>query len=288
MTDAARPTVPRLGGPRGPFDTDAYVSACARHAGAEAILLCARDAALWLLRSEDGALGTVYGYPRPLGDSSAAGLLALADELAGLRAPLTVALSPLGAGRRLAELLHERLPVLHTREVWVADLDRDVLDGFSAGARAKIRRALRGGAGAEVGPVRGEFGAHYRAAMDEFEADAVYRFDDTYFEAIPRSDAFQVTVSDEHGVSAAALFLCRELDASYHLSARRRRPPSLPGAANLAVLEGLRECARRGARTCVLGGGLTPSAADALFRFKAGMATVALPRPTFATSDARR
>jgi hypothetical protein len=265
---------------RGPFDTDGYVSACARHEDSDAVRFSAGAASLWLLCGPDGTLRTVYGYPQPIGDTSEPELETLADALAGVAGGLRVALSPLGDGDRLAQLLQDRLPVLSRRDLLVADLERDPVAAFSSTARSKLRRAVRGGASAEVGAVRADFGGRYRASMDALGADPLYRFDDAYFAALPNEDAFQVSVADADGLAAAALFLCRGDHASYHLSARRTTR-SLPGAANLAVAEGLKECARRGARACILGGGLTHDPGDPLLRFKASMASRTLTRPTF-------
>jgi hypothetical protein len=225
---------------------------------------------------------TVYGYPQPLGDTGDEALSRLADALAEDSNPLHVALSPLGAGGRLAEFLTDRLPVAGVRQLWMVDLERDPLAGFNRAAQAKVRRALRGGAKVEVGPVRPSFVPLYRSAMEDRSAEAIYRFDDQYFGALPAADAFQVSITDPSGLSAAVVFLSRGDQASYHLSARRATPPSVPGAANLALAGGLEECARRGARACLLGGGLTGAVDDPLFMFKASMATSAIARPTFA------
>jgi hypothetical protein len=112
----------------------------------------------------------------------------------------------------------------------------------------------------------------------------LYRFSDAYMAAMGSAGAFQVTVMDPYGVAAAALFLTRGPEATYHLSARRDEPRPVPGAANLVLLEGLRECARRGAQACLLGGGRSGDPKDALLRFKSGMSTRTLTRPTFSTA----
>jgi hypothetical protein len=268
----------------GPFDTVGYVSASANHQGAEAVFFEAGETGLWLLRSAEGGLHTVYGYPQPVGNTRDEGLAQLATELATQNHSLRIALSPLEAGMRMSWHLIGRLPVINCHDVLVADLEGDPLAGFTSTARSTVRRAERGGATVELGAVTPDFGPMYRATMEAQNAKAIYLFDDSYLAGLPAEDTFQVTVSDRHGVAAAALFLCRASQASYHLSARRDKPTAVPGTVNLAIANGLQECARRGAVVCILGGGLTPAPNDPLFKFKASMATRKVTRPTFATA----
>jgi hypothetical protein len=261
----------------GPFEHPAYLQASAEHEGTEPVVLEAGAGRLALLAGA-GTLHTVYGYPQPLGAATE-----VADALAAIDVPLRVALSPLGAGAELAEALRGRLPLADERAICVTDLDSDPADVFDSAARSMVRRALREGSSVEIGAVRPDFGRLYRRAMDAIGADHLYRFGDPYLAAMGRAGAFQVTVSDPHGVAAAALFLTRGPEATYHLSARRDEPRPVPGAANLVLLEGLRECARRGAQACILGGGRSGDPKDALLRFKSGMSTRTVTRPTFST-----
>lgn len=267
--------------PTGPFDAGWYLRASAVHEGSEPVCVAAGGARLSLLRSQDGGLHTVYGYPEPVGETGPRALAALAERLAGVREPLRVALSPLGAGSALALRLRERLPVETERPICVLDLEGDPLQRVTRGARYEARRALRGGAVAHVGPVTLAFGGFYRAAMRKLGAEALYLFEDAYFEALRGPHAFQVCVRDPNGLAAAAVFLAAGGRASYHLSARRAAPAPVPGVSNLVLLEGVRECARRGSSACVLGGGRTAAPDDPLLRFKAGMASRVITRPTF-------
>ena len=265
----------------GPFEQMAYLQASAAHEDAVPVVVEAGNARLNLLRTGEGRLHTVYGYPHPVGQVREADLGDLARVLADLPNPLRIALSPLGCGAALAWQLRHLLPVVAERLVCVADLDGDPLDTFHPKARAMVRRALQHGVETQVTPVRPDFGAFYRRAMAVLGADELYHFGDEYFAALDEAGAFQVTATGAHGVSAAAVFLARGFEASYHLSPRRAEPGPEVGSVNLVVLEGLRECARRGAMTCVLGGGRTAALDDALLRFKTGMATRTLLRPTF-------
>ncbi|MGY1635485.1 hypothetical protein ACI78V_02385 [Geodermatophilus sp. SYSU D00742] len=265
----------------GPFEEAGYIKASAAHEGSVPVVVDAGRARLTLLRTNDGSMHTVYGYPHPVGQVSECDLMELAEVLALSPGPLRVALSPVGCGALLAQCLRHRVPVVDERIVGIADLDGDPLDAFKPKARAMVRRALRYGASARVGPVEPDFGVFYRRAMRAVRAGPLYHFGNPYFDALARSGAFQVTARDAHGVSAAAIFLARGADASYHLSASRAEPRPEAGSVNLVVLEGLRECARRGAVICVLGGGTTAAPDDTLLHFKASMATRMLRRPTF-------
>jgi hypothetical protein len=265
----------------GPFEEAGYIRASAAHEGSVPVVAEASRARLTLLRTDDGSMHTVYGYPHPVGHVSEGDLSELAEVLARIPGPLRVALSPEGCGALLAQCLRHRLPGIDERLVCVADLDGDPLDTFQPKARSKVRRALSHGTAAMVHSVAPDFGAFYRRAMRAMGAEPLYHFGDAYFAALARAGAFQVTARDRHGVSAAAVFLARGTEASYHLSARRAEPRPEAGSVNLVVLEGLRECARRGAVACMLGGGTTGAPDDPLLLFKAGMATRTLPRPMF-------
>jgi hypothetical protein len=261
----------------GPFEHAAYLQASAEHEGTEPVLVESGGGRLALLTGA-GTLHTVYGYPQPLGV-----VTDVADALVAIDVPLRVALSPLGAGAELAEALRGRLPLVDERAICVTDLDSDPTDVFDPAARSMVRRALRDGSSVEISAVRRDFGPLYRGAMEAMGAADLYRFSDAYVAGMGQAGAFQVTVSDPGGVAAAALFLTRGHEATYHLSARRGEPRPVPGAANLVLLEGLRECARRGAEACILGGGRSGDPTDALLRFKSGMSTRTLTRPTFST-----
>lgn len=265
----------------GPFEHPDYVRASATHEGSEVVVVSEGPARLTLLRSANGEMHTVYGYPHPVGHVSDDNLAALAGKLSRIDAPLRIALSPIGCGAGLARNLTGRIPIASERLICLADLEGDPFAAFGAKARSKVQRALRKGVATTIGPVTADFGMLYRKAMDVHGADPLYRFDDSYFSALAATGAFQVTGRDAHGLCAAALFLAGGEESSYHLSARRDDPPAEAGCVNLLILEGLRECARLGARVCILGGGLSDDEQDPLLQFKAGMSTRTLRRPTF-------
>jgi hypothetical protein len=262
----------------GPFEQPSYVRACAVHEGAESCALEAGGLSIALLREPEGALHTVYGYPVPYGDGD---IDALAAALSGIANPVRVALSPIGPGADLAGALARRLAPVSSRPISVTALDDDPLAVFQPRAKGAVRRAQAAGVAVDVGELAPWFGPFYRATMEAMQASPLYRFGDRYFELLAEVPNVLVSVRDGAGVAVAALFIAHGDTASYHLAARRAQPEPPPGTANLAVLEGLREVRKVGARTAILGGGRAPDADDPLLRFKRSMATDVLPRPTF-------
>lgn len=264
------------------YEQGEYLAASAAHVGARVELIEASEAALAVLRYADGSRRTVYGLPRPFGATDADALAGLADELGRDRAPLTAALSPLEPGPALARLLGERgARTVNERSICMTELGGDdPQEQFHRRARRSIRTAQARGARVGIGPLAPWFGAFYRAAMDALSAQPVYFFADDYFEALAAVPHFQVTVEDDHGPAAAALFLHDADEAYYHLGGRRAGSAPVVGAMSLALGEGVREAWRRRCALAVLGGGLSDAADDPLLTFKAQLATTTRPRHT--------
>jgi dTDP-4-amino-4,6-dideoxygalactose transaminase len=206
----------------------------------------------------------VYGLARPSGACDRDSLSALADALAADPAPLTAVLSPLAPGPALAELLRRRGPTpAGERPICIAELgDGDPAARFHRRAQRAIRTAVARGASVAVDRLQPWFGPFYRAAMAELSAEPAYFFADGYFNALAALPHFQVTVSDEHGVAGAALFLYDAREAYYHLGGRRCGRPAVVGAMSLVLAEGIRESAARGCALAILGGGRSDDPGD--------------------------
>ncbi len=262
------------------YEQATYLEASAAHVGAEVLHVEAGGAMLPLLRAPDGSWRTVYGLPRPLGADSPETLAALADRLAREHLPLVAILSPLHPGYALGELLEARgLRRTSERLICVAELGvEDPEQGFDKRARRAIRTALARGASARISAPQPSFGPFYREAMQALGAADVYRFRDGYFEALASLPSYEVTVEDDHGVAAAALFLHDGRESYYHLGGRRNSPEPPVGAMSLALAEGIREAWRRGCELAVLGGGRGDAPDDSLLAFKRQLAPCALPR----------
>jgi hypothetical protein len=269
--------LPPAGG--GAFDLPEYVAASARHTATTPVLGEAGGASLPLLRAADGGLRTVYGYPHGLGAPE--GVDALAAALVS-HARAWLALAPFGPGAALATALEARLAPAGVRPICVAEpAGEDGLATFTGRARRAARTARSRGATSAVAPVAPWFGAFYRAAMQQLDALAVYRFDDAYFAALAAQNHYVTCVEDEHGIAAAMLWLVDRDAAWYHLGGRRSDPPAVVGAMNLCTAEGLAEAFRRGIPLGVLGGGRSAGDDDALFAFKRQMASDVVLRPVF-------
>lgn len=261
-----------------PYDHPAYLAAAAAHEGGEVVRL---DGGLALLRLADGTLRGAYGYPQPADPYVAAGALSLLD------APWTLTFAAVGPAAVLAdELRGAGLACTGTRDLAVAALapDEDPLETCAdRRGRRSVRTALRDGCTATVAPLDPvAFGALYADAMAALDAAPIYRFGPSYFEALTAVPGWVVNVHDAHGLAAAALWLDGAPAASYHLGGRRSTPEPPRGAMHLALLEGLREAARRGRPLGLLGGGRTAAADDPLLAFKAQLAPDRVARPTFA------
>ena len=262
------------------YEDPAYLAASAAHEGAGLVWVGDGGLELALLRRPDGALRTVYGLPRPVGEGSPA---ELAGRLATLGSPLTAVLSPLGAGGQLARALVDAGgTIVGRRDISVADLaGGDPAAAIASRTRRAIRVALRRGAQVRVTPLTPWFGAFYRAAMAELEAAPIYFFADDYFDALTRVDHYQVTVEDADGPAAAALFIRGGGETYYHLGGRRAGD-AVPGAMNLALAQGLRHGGEAGDLVGVLGGGRTDAPDDSLLAFKRQLAPQLRPRLTVA------
>jgi hypothetical protein len=267
----ALPTSGLFGGP--------YLGACARHERADTATIVAGDIRLPALLAGDGSWHTPYGYPQPEGDGA---LEPLCEAVLNSESPWRLALAPVGRGAELAVLFAMRRPPSAARPIAIHELDDEPpTDRFTAAARSMVRRAQRADAELTAGPVTPAFGSFYRCAMDALGAAEIYRFGDDYFESLNEAGATQLSLRDKDGLAAAAVFIARGSEATYHLSARRSDPPPPPGASNLLVAEGLERSRDAGARVCYLGGGTGADLRDPLLEFKRTMATSVVDRQTF-------
>jgi hypothetical protein len=267
----AVPTAPN------PYDHPAYLAAAAAHEDGAVVRL---DGGLSLLRVAGGALRNAYGYPQPEDPERAAA------ALLGVDAPWSLTLAEIGPAAALADVLRAAgASCTGTRDLALAPLrpDEGPLETCAdrRGRRA-VRTALRDGCTATVAPLDpGTFAPLYADAMAALGAAPIYRFAPDYFAALTAVPGWVVSVTDAHGLAAAAFWLDGEPAASYHLGGRRTTPEPPRGAMHLALVEGLREAARRGRPLGLLGGGRTAAADDPLLAFKAQLAPGRVARLTF-------
>lgn len=111
------------------------------------------------------------------------------------------------------------------------------------------------------------FPVMYRTAMDRLRAPSRLQFGSSYFARLRSIPAAQiVSLQDESGIAAAAVFLLGSQWGHYHLSARRADAPNFTG--NVLLQAGLERAAALGLQGLHLGGGITPDENDQLLRFK--------------------
>jgi hypothetical protein len=261
------------------YEQAEYLQACAAHLGAEVEPACSSGLVLPLLRFPGGMRRTVHGLPRPYGEETREAAGELARDLTEPGVRLEAVLSPLGSGPGLARQLSVRgAKLVGERQICIAELELG--ERFDRRARRSIATAGKRGATTEVGQLADWFGSFYRAAMGGLDAEPAYLFGDEYFATISGLDHFVITVHDEGGIAAAALFLRHGREAYYHLGGGRVSPEPVLGAMSLALAEGIREATRSGCEVAVLGGGRSDRLDDPLFLFKRQLCTTALPRFT--------
>jgi hypothetical protein len=269
-------------GQGGPFGSAAYLAACARHDGGTPATVQLGGVSVPVVVEHGGGLHTPYGYPQPYGDCRPETAREFASAAVRCARRWRCALSPVGFGAELAEALGAQMRPSGSRPIAIHDLDDDEpTSRFSSSARGMVRRAMKLDVETACGPPTPEFSELYRANMDSLDARAEYYFDDDYMVAMRQAGTVQVSASDGDGLAAAALFLIAAPEASYHLSARRLDPAPPPGATNLIIAEGLRQCRDAGAKLCYLGGGRATDVDDPLLKFKAAMSTRIVDRPVF-------
>lgn len=160
----------------------------------------------------------------------------------------------------------------HTIAVDLTDENYSAVQ-FSPDCRNMIRKAAKKGVTVEIDEECAhldEFIALYYATMDKNRASDYYYFDKTYFEqlkAIPDSKLILINGYVEGGIIASAMFMCGDEYMHYHLSSTN--PEFYSYAANNLILATAIEYGReKGMKWLHLGGGLSSSEKDNLFKFK--------------------
>ena len=168
--------------------------------------------------------------------------------------------------------VYETVYSRHTVAVDLTKADYSAVQ-FSPDCRNMIRKAAKKGVTVSIDESCAElegFIRLYYATMDKNSAADYYYFDREYFEqlrAIANSGLILINAFVEEKLIASAMFMCSEEYMHYHLSSTD--PEYYSYAANNAILAAAIEYGReRGLRWLHLGGGLSGSEKDNLFRFK--------------------
>lgn len=223
---------------------------------------------------------TVYGYGGPWTNASGRDLTELYGPfLAWCRdiRMLTefVRFTPLVENQRSA---HPGLIVERNRTTLSMCLQQDLPAAISARARTAVRKAEKSGLqfSREDPSFHREFFQGYTGAMKRMNASLSYFFPEDYFRLLafcewPEVQFFSVRLASGE-IAAAAMVLCAEADAYYHLGYSEPDGQRL-GATSLLLCR-IADCLRgQGVRRFFLGGGRTPAANDSLLFFKQSLAS---------------
>ncbi len=253
------------------YEQPAYLLAVAEAAGATVELAESAGAVLPLLVCGDGVLRTVPGLPRPFGTDLSVGLGELAYALTDPQLAIAATLSPLAGGPPLARELSVRgARLVGERQICVTELGSDAVERCTGAVEiTRLGRWFgRFQNGAGRGPGFGDVGA----------------LSEGHLEALAELQHYVVTVSDESGLAAAALFLRDQCESYCHAGLIRRDPAPGAEVVRCALATGIAEAARLGCDRAVLGGGRSDRPDDPLLALKRGLATDVLPRFSLTTA----
>ena len=172
--------------------------------------------------------------------------------------------------------LSDYMKMTHVQNTLAIDLrmseDKILLDQVHPKHRNSIRKAEKSGLhfviDTELRTID-KFRELYTSTMDRVKANEFYKFSDKYFEDIAalKGNIFVANVIHERGLAASALILHGSEYGHYHLAASD--PAQLKyGANNFLVFNCALYCKHIGNKWLHLGGGLSASSDDPLFRFK--------------------
>lgn len=267
------------------YEDPAYLLAAAAAAGAAVTVAESDGTLLPLLACPDGIMRTVPGLPRPYGPNVPCGLGELARELTEPGVRIAVVLSPLPWGSDLARELSVRgARLIGERQICVTRLDgEDPALSFDPDTQDRIATA-RESSDVTIGQLESWFSAFQRSATGGPSIAHVDVLSDAQLDALAALEHYVVSVRDEHGVAAAALFLHDATESYCHTGSIRAEPLTDTDVVRLLLAAGAREAARLGCAVAVLGGGRSDRLDDPLLALKRGLATTCLPRFTLITS----
>ena len=169
-------------------------------------------------------------------------------------------------------IFKEKIEVLHNRiTVWI-NLEKSVdeiwMYDVSTQNRNTIRKCMKNGLEVEVSEDYDEFLEIYNQTMNKVGAKNFYYFDKKYYDEIRNNSCcvlLRVRKSSE--TLAAAIFMKYGDYFHYHLSGSRQEYLQL-APNNILLWEAIKYAKEKGCKRMFLGGGLSDSQEDTLFRFK--------------------
>lgn len=162
---------------------------------------------------------------------------------------------------------------IHNRLTIEIDLSPEIddiwMNQISTRNRNVIRRCYKNGLLVELSDDYDSFRSIYYETMNKVNAESFYYFNDSYFNSISESDDYKLfVVKKDDVIIAAAIFMGYGYNFHYHLAGSRKEYLNLfPN--NILIWEAIKFAKNKGFKRLHLGGGLTDSEEDNLFRFKA-------------------
>ena len=171
------------------------------------------------------------------------------------------------------EHIFSNLDVIHNRVTVMVDLTLSEDDiwtkELTSGNRNVIRKCIKNGLTVIESDDYDTFYEIYKETMDKVGAESFYYLDREFFEEMKKDDHYHllVCVSNEE-IIAAAVFMGYGDYFHYHFAGSRKESLSL-SPNNILLWEAIKFAKEHGYKKMHLGGGLTDSEEDSLFRFKA-------------------
>jgi len=166
----------------------------------------------------------------------------------------------------------KNIKVMHNRSTVFLDLtkgiDRMWCEDIKSKNRNVIRKAEKNGLHVEISHDYEMFKSIYNQTMDKVEASLYYYFGDKYYKSVEKDKHFILfNVIKEDKTIAAAIFMGYEKYFHYHLAGSLKEELCF-SPNNLLIWEAIKYAVNNGYQMMHLGGGLTDSLEDNLFKFK--------------------
>lgn len=170
------------------------------------------------------------------------------------------------------KIFKEKIEVLHNRTTVSVNLEKSIdeiwMQDISTQNRNTIKKCIKSGLEVEISEDYDEFLEIYNQTMKKVGAEDFYFFDREYFNQLEKDSCYVLMrVRKGPETLAAAIFMEYGDYFHYHLSGSRREYLHL-APNNILLWEAIQYAKSRGCRRMHLGGGLSDSAEDSLFRFK--------------------
>lgn len=173
---------------------------------------------------------------------------------------------------RNENIFRRNIQVVHNRyTVWLdltMSLDDIWKSQISTQNRNVIRKCEKNGLYVENSQDYDAFIEIYKQTMLKVEAEKFYFFDENYYQKLQNNEDIELLcVKKDEEIIAAAIFMYYGDYCHYHLAGSKQEYLKL-SPNNILLWEAIKYAKMRGCKKFHLGGGLTDSLDDSLFRFK--------------------